>query len=967
MVVDATTGVMNTLLRKLSKLLEEEYSRLKGVRRQVRFLRDELSSMKAVLETLADAEQLDPLKRDWRDKVRELSYDIEDCIDDFMDRVGDDHGELRTGLEGFFSKVRKLKARHEIAGEMQQLKIRAIEASERHKRYDFLEPTSRSSTSAIDPRLSALYEDVDRLVGIDGPKEHVVGWFSREKEHQDLKVLPIVGSGGLGKTTLANQIYCQLKGQFQCTAFVSVSRHPNILNILRQLLTQVGINGGTLDDERQLIDRIRDYLKDKRYLVVVDDVWDVEAWKAIRLALFNNRCGSRIITTTRNLAIASYCSGDSSYVYQMEPLHFADSKRLFFKRAFGSREVCYPHLEEVSKEILAKCGGLPLAIITLSSLLADKHAKDEWNMVLTAIGSVLANDPNVGNMTKILSLSYFDLPHHMRACLLYLSLFPEDYRIDKQRLISRWAAEGFIHEEQGRSAYEVGEGYFNDLINRNLIQPVDVEYGQPKACRVHDIILDFIKCKATEENFATFFDSAEHEHASDYRVRRLCVDNRTIKNVTISTSLQILFHVRSLTVFGHCMQESLSTFSTLRLLDLGECWELENHHLANIEKLTHLKYLRLGQSRISELPRKIGELRYLETLDIRGTRIQELPPTIARLQRLAHLHVDHMTRFPEGIIGQMQSLEEVENFGVFSHEQGKSLREFSQLSKLRTLKVGNGWSRETTKRSHLQVVESNLGTLLSSCNLHHLYFVDSYDAASPPAYRYPVSLELWCPPTPCILRKLHITYCYINKVPNWMSLLENLRELNLYIFSMRSEDVVILGAIPSLLFLELRTFFGADGRILVAGFRSLKYFNLEILCCGTLLEFEAGSMSNVEHLKLELRVHKRECLNGASDFGIRHLSALTKVEISIYGDTDGLYDLSEDVIVQCVADRLENAMKKLPKHPTLSFFPGGLSPCLHFGKFIESVWRASRRGLEAVILKRNIRSKYELNKFHQEA
>ncbi|KAF7020946.1 LOW QUALITY PROTEIN: hypothetical protein CFC21_033983 [Triticum aestivum] len=258
--VDASTGVMNALLCKLSKLLEDEYSRLKGVRRQITFLRDELSSMNAVLETLADAEQLDPLKREWRDKVRELSYDIEDCIDDFVDR-GE---ELRTGLKGFFSKLRKLKARREIAGEIEQLKIRTIEASERRRRYDFLEPAQSSRFFCVDPRLPALYEDAARLVGIDGPKEHILGWFCKEKEHDDLRVLPIVGSGGLGKTTLANQVYCQLKGQFQCTAFVSVSRNPNMQKILRQMLTEFGISGGALDEERQLIDRIRDHLKDKR-------------------------------------------------------------------------------------------------------------------------------------------------------------------------------------------------------------------------------------------------------------------------------------------------------------------------------------------------------------------------------------------------------------------------------------------------------------------------------------------------------------------------------------------------------------------------------------------------------------------------------------------------------------------------------------------------------------------------------
>lgn len=132
------------------------------------------------------------------------------------------------------------------------------------------------------------------------------------------------------------------------------------------------------------------------------------------------------------------------------------------------------------------------------------------------------------------------------------------------------------------------------------------------------------------------------------------------------------------------------------MLDLGECWRLEDHHIANIEKLFLLKYLRLGmylhlgQSRIIELPRKIGELRYLETLDIQGTRIIELPSTITNLQRLVRLYVHHRTRFPDGIIGQMQNLEELHEFGVSSYKEGKSLQEFGQLTKLRTLKVA--WS-----------------------------------------------------------------------------------------------------------------------------------------------------------------------------------------------------------------------------------------------------------------------------------
>ena len=185
-----------------------------------------------------------------------------------------------------------------------------------------------------------------------------------------------------------------------------------------------------------------------RYIVVIDDVWDTEAWESIKLSLPNNDLGSRIISTTRSVTVAKYCS---SQIYEMEPLSFDDSKRLFFKRAFGSETSCYPHLEDVLDRILRKCGGLPLAIVTVSSMLTNQLTKAEWDRVLSAMGSALANKPNAKKMTSIISLSYFDIPPHLRTCLLYLSVFPEDYVIEKQHLIHRWIAEGFIHEEEGRT------------------------------------------------------------------------------------------------------------------------------------------------------------------------------------------------------------------------------------------------------------------------------------------------------------------------------------------------------------------------------------------------------------------------------------------------------------------------------------------------------------------------------------
>ena len=164
--------------------------------------------------------------------------------------------------------MKKLKPRHEIAKHIEELKARAIEASERRNRYRYDKiPSSSSTYSAVDPRLSALYVEIDELVGIDGPKKHIIEWLTMERRDSssEPKVLSIVGCGGLGKTTLANQVYQSVKSQFSCAAFVSVSRNPDIKKILRDMAKGLGITDNTLDyDEQQLINKLREHLMNKR-------------------------------------------------------------------------------------------------------------------------------------------------------------------------------------------------------------------------------------------------------------------------------------------------------------------------------------------------------------------------------------------------------------------------------------------------------------------------------------------------------------------------------------------------------------------------------------------------------------------------------------------------------------------------------------------------------------------------------
>ena len=264
------------------------------------------------------------------------------------------------------------------------------------------------------------------------------------------------------------------------------------------------------------------------YLIVVDDIWDTKAWDIIQCALLENRLGSRIITPTRIVDVAEHAGS----CYKMKPLTQEMSKILFYGRVFGSESKCPHQILDISKKTLNKSGGVPLAIVTTSSLLANKSRNTkEWHHVCDSIGSGLGNNPGINDMRKILLLSYYDLKPHLKTCLLYLSVFPEDCKIQRDRLVWRWIAEGFVQHGEGcQSLFENGISYFNELLNRSLIQPAysdfDDDDDDPSYigyCRVHDMVLDLICSLSKEESFATILsaDSKQIMPSLGNKVRRL--------------------------------------------------------------------------------------------------------------------------------------------------------------------------------------------------------------------------------------------------------------------------------------------------------------------------------------------------------------------------------------------------------------------------------------------------------------
>ncbi|XBJ20699.1 hypothetical protein VPH35_011486 [Triticum aestivum] len=590
------------------------------------------------------------------------------------------------------------------------------------------------------------------------------------------------------------------------------------------------------------------------YFVVIDDVWKEEHWKLVKSAFPENNNGSRIIATTHITRVANGCCSDSGgEPYQMAPLDDVDSRKLFFKRIFCVDDPCPVELEEVSTKILKKCAGLPLAIITVASLLANKIHKDEWERLEDFIGtgSSLDNDGNLKGMKDILLLSYWDLPHYLKTCLLYLCIYPEDYTITCEELKWKWMAEGFLDRRWGRLD-DVAEKCINELVNRNMIQPIDIDDdGTVKYCRVHDMVLDLIISLSDEENFATVLNGHVCNSCPN-KIRRLSVQvSGKEHNGAVCAITETKIYVRSLTIYLEYFEHipHLVDFHALRVLDLdGNKW-LENKHVKHLGSSCQLRYLRIRGFEITELPSEIGKLQHLETLDlIYCYSLLGLPSTVAQLRKLVRLFVSDYTQLPARGFRSLQALEEL--------------------------------CFEKTDNPVRFVEEVNES---GKCNLRYLCTSGK------------IAERMFCNPCctfPC-LQVLEIQ-SGIGMVPRGMTTLENLIRLRRKVTGIDKEDLQVLMGMPSLAHLDLEIIRGAINEKLIIGsdgFKLLKVFRFryyslfrlefEVQPTGGLqLTFAPGAMPALRCLRLELSP-MIVASDSFADLGVEHLPGLAQLEVHI--------------------------------------------------------------------------------------
>ncbi|KAL6636467.1 hypothetical protein ACP70R_024039 [Stipagrostis hirtigluma subsp. patula] len=815
-----------------------------------RRLKDTLRRLRDLLDLPSVAENPDKEAEGWREEARELCYDLEDAI--------------------FKSSVTSRSSSADEQAALDQLMQRAMAALSEFNNLPLRE------IDCVDPVEDQV--DASFLVGLEDPTNKIMELLDLPEKSDCIghKVVSIVGLRGSGKSTLAAQVFDKIAEKFHCKARVFVTQKPNVKGILINLLREFGGKGDNLDHlhDLTLLRLIQEHVQDKRFLVLAEDICDENTWMVISSAFLHNNSGGRIIMTTRINDIASL--GDN--VYHICPLSEENSKLLLLRRLLGS-EVCPSNMEDPLEKILEKCGGLPLAIIAMSAVLKKENSPDHWKKSYNVMDSADTED-SIKSMRRKLSVDYYELPHQLRICLLYLSIFPARHEIKRKRLVHGWIAQGLVQAKYGENVAEQATGYFNELININWIEPVNIKNdGQARACRVHNAILDFILYKSAEENFVTLLGSAENKEKK--------MHNLSIQNMQDVTQLGEVSHVRSLVIFGHFKQLSSPLKSdVLRVLDLENCKPVAdgsgdgNEPLVDASSLLQLRYLSIRAAGING-PREeeIAKMQHLETLDLRESRLgQAQQLDITALQELVLLLVDSETTL-KAEIENLKALEEVKYVSVSKHSE-EFLKQLGQLAKLRVLGIHLDAGETLDELKKALALVSSLHKLGNS-RLRSLYIDGNWD----------ISLNLSSngdsgQPTLPSLQKLKIQkWCYFNEVPTWIASLNNLETLRLGVSQMMQDKLAILGALPCLVDLFLDILEVHREEIIFEELTGFQYLKCLGISCRTRVKvtFDRKSVPCLEYLKLHIDIRDDMIPEGGKFvLGIEHLPSLTTFDVLIY-------------------------------------------------------------------------------------
>ncbi|CAL4994425.1 unnamed protein product [Urochloa decumbens] len=638
--------------------------------------------MKAYLRDSEKFRDADETIGNFVDKIRKLSFRIEDVVDEFMYKLeGDKHGGFAAKMK---KRIKHVKVWHRLAHKLRDINAELEEATKRKNRYAIpgMERRAGSSDHNATTNQAFCFAREEDLVGIEGHAVKLKAWLVDDLEERNTKTTTVWGMDGVGKTTFVNHVYKTVKLDFDAAAWVTVSKSYQVEDLLKKIARELGISDASNMEMIRVVDAVRNHLEGK----------------------------SRFILTSRSSEVASVAT--SNCVINLKPLGEKISWNLFCKEAFrnSDNKSCPSELFDLAVKFLQKCEGLPIAIACIGRLLSIKPHL-EWETVYKELESHSTNIA-IKSMNTILRVSLEDLPYELKNCFLHCAMFPEDYLLKRRRLIRHWITSGFIKEKENKTLEQVAEGYLNDLVNRSLLQFVgDNEVGRMKCCRMHDIIRHLAIDKAEEECFGKVYEG--NGTLSVHQTRRLSIHGTNIVPLNEFGAM----HLRAVYAFTSSvdidmLRPILESSTLLSILDLQgtQIKMLPNE----VFSLFNLRFLGLRSTRIESLPEAVGRLQNLEVLDAGLTLLSSLPKAVAKLKKLRYLYASLILQ--EGTVANVRGISAprgIRNLtGLHALQKVKAsketLCEVAALTELRTFAVSDVTSEHSinlcnaiTNMSHL--------------------------------------------------------------------------------------------------------------------------------------------------------------------------------------------------------------------------------------------------------------------------
>ncbi|XP_040370747.1 putative disease resistance protein RGA3 isoform X2 [Rosa chinensis] len=802
-------ALISVLLEQLASVVYQHTNQavklVLNAEEDVKSFSSKLKDIQAVLEDAEKKQVADTGVENWLAKLKDVSYEMDDVLDEWNTEILRRQVEEKQEKEGenalvtkkkvcflmssvcfCFGQANKVIHRHKIARRIGELneKLTLLIAAEREM-YGFHQSTKGGpdDQQLIQRQKTSSLVDISTIFGREEEKEMLLSKLLRESSPKvgRFLVIPIVGMGGMGKTTLAQLAYNDEKvtAQFDKKVWVCVSSPFDEIKIAKAIIENLDKNETqkSSNELETLLQCIMSHVKDKKFFLVLDDVWteNPKEWESLKLPVIMQSCaeGSRILVTTRKQEVAKMMGANSSMIY-LDKLSDRDCLALFNSIAFLDRkEDEAAGFGAIGEEIVKKCKGLPLVAKTLGSLVRYKKTRKEWQDVLNS--KIWELEKIEEQVFRPLLLSYYDLAPAVKRCLLYCAIFPKDYNLEKDKLIELWMSQDYLNSKENKEKRRKGQYYFESLVMRSFFQDFVVdEMGNIERCKMHDIVHDFVQFLTKKECIIIEVVKGDNQivELRGENVRHLTLTRVPYGPLSFPTSCDRCVNVRSLTL----LDSSITTISPGSVLQM-KC----------------LRTLNLSWSGLTELPKETLVL-------IQCSSLEKLPKAMGKLINLKHLYVLgcwKLRYLPKGI-GSLKSLQALDCFYVCEREAAAlklgDLGIMDQLQgSLEIRRLGNKDDASETEKAQLGNKE----------HLSHLevVFQDEYGVLR----KHGVDSEIVKALQPHQnLESLGIEWCHIGTTESlyWIKSLHNLRKVHLR-FWLFCEFWPPLGKLPSLEILEI--------------------------------------------------------------------------------------------------------------------------------------------------------------------